>query len=194
MNQVTSYLENINLIPDLVNGLVKNINKVSEEIINCYKNDGKVVVFGNGGSASQAEHFAVELVVKIKDMRKSLPAISLNSNCAILSAIGNDFDFNYVFERQVESCVINGDVVIGISTSGKSKNVIEAINEANRLEGITVGLTGNDSCELAKIVKYPIVVKNKYKELDTQIIQDVHQIMLHYIALKVDEEFKNGAY
>ena len=94
MNQVTSYLENINLIPDLVNGLVKNINKVSEEIINCYKNDGKVVVFGNGGSASQAEHFAVELVVKIKDMRKSLPAISLNSNCAILSAIGNDFDLS----------------------------------------------------------------------------------------------------
>ena len=106
--------------------------KFLDFIIKALKKGNKIILFGNGGSASDAQHIAAELVVKYKKKRKSIPAISLSTDTSVLTAIGNDFTFNEIFSRQIESIGKPGDIAIGISTSGKSKNVINALKLAKK--------------------------------------------------------------
>src|SRR3989338_3726594 len=120
---------------------LKVIKKIAETIINCYKNGGKVIFFGNGGSCADSMHLATELVSRYYFDRKSLPAMALTDNVS-LTAIGNDYSFEEVFKKQVEGCVKEGDVIIGLSTSGNSKNVVKAIEKAKELGGITIAFTG----------------------------------------------------
>ena len=124
--------------------LKKNFNDFNiflNLVIKTLKKGNKIILFGNGGSASDAQHIAAELVVKYKKKRKSIPAISLSTDTSALTAIGNDFSFNEIFSRQIESIGNPGDIAIGITTSGKSKNVINALKLAKKKKIISVILT-----------------------------------------------------
>lgn len=167
----------------------EKIEKISQMIVNCYKNNGKVVLFGNGGSAADAQHIAVELVGKFKLERKSLPAMALTTNTSIISAIGNDYGFERVFERQVEGMVNDKDIVIGISTSGNSENVIKGILKAKEKGAKTVAFTGRTGGRLKDIVDVLLNISSD----NTPRIQEAHITVGHIICgVTEDQLFKNG--
>ena len=161
----------------------KTIKKIAETIINCYKNNGKVIFFGNGGSCSDSMHLAAEFVSRYYLNRKSLPAIALTDNVS-LTTIGNDYSFEDVFAKQVEGFVNKGDVVIGISTSGNSKNVIKAIEKAKELGGITVAFTGKSGGVLKSKVDSCLNVSSD----DTPRIQEGYMLAGHIICELVEQE------
>ena len=181
--------EHIKVVKELALGFGEKIEKVSQMIINCYKSNGKVVLFGNGGSAADAQHIAAELVGKYKSERKSLPAIALTTNSSIISAIGNDYGFERVFERQVESLVSNKDVVIGISTSGNSENVFRGIMAAKKIDAKTVAFTGKSGGKLKDKVDILLNIPSD----NTPRIQEAYITVGHIICGIVESEiFKYG--
>ena len=153
--------------------------------IDCLKSGGKILLFGNGGSAADAQHIAAELVGRYKVKRKSLPAIALTTDTSALTAIGNDYGYIHVFERQIEGLANKGDVVIGISTSGKSINVINALKVASKLNCNTIGFSGQDNGEMNKICNINLAVPSK----DTPRIQEMHILIGHTICHLIDQEF-----
>lgn len=163
---------------------LKKIEEVVKLVIKALKNRKKVVLFGNGGSAADAQHIACELSGKFKLERRGLPAVSLTTNSSTLTAIGNDFGYDQVFSRQVEGIVNPGDLVIGISTSGKSTNVIEGIKAAKKLGTTTIGLTGATGDKLCEVVDICIRVPSE----DTARIQESHITIGHIICQLVEEE------
>lgn len=170
----------------LINKSKKNselINQVIDTILCCYKNNGKIIIFGNGGSAADSQHFAAELVGRFKINRQSIPAISLTTDTSIITAIGNDYSFDDIFSRQCEAIVNKNDVVIGISTSGNSKNIIRGLQKAKTKGSKIIGILGNDGGQIADIVDISIIVSSK----NTARIQEVHKIILHIICEKVEE-------
>lgn len=180
--------EHARIIKEITPTQIENIRKVSELVIDCYKNGGKVVLFGNGGSAADAQHIAGELVGKLRLQRESLPAISLTTNTSIMSALGNDYGFDCIFERQVEGFVESKDIVIGISTSGDSENVIKGILKAREKGAKTVALTGRGGGKLLQIADVLLQVPSS----NTQRIQEAHILIGHIICGLVEEElFKN---
>ena len=154
--------------------------------IDCLKSGGKILLFGNGGSAADAQHIAAELVGRYKVERKSLPAIALTTDTSVLTAIGNDFGFVHVFDHQVEALANKGDVAIGISTSGNSINVINALKLASEFNCNTIGFSGQDGGEMNKICNINLVVPSE----DTPRIQEMHIIIGHTICHLIDQEFK----
>lgn len=160
------------------------IEEAIKIIIDCYKNNGKVILFGNGGSSADAQHIAGEFVGKFKLERKSLPAIALTTNTSIMSAIGNDYGFDHIFERQIEGLVSNRDVVIGISTSGNSENVIKGILKAKEKGAKTIALTGRSGGELKKIVDILFNVSSN----NTPRIQEAHITIGHIICGLVEKQ------
>lgn len=167
---------------------IEDIEEVSKLVIDCYKNGGKVVLFGNGGSAADAQHIAGELVGKLQLQRESLPAISLTTNTSIMSALGNDYGFDRIFERQVEGIVESKDIVIGISTSGDSENVIKGILKAKEKGAKTVAFTGRGGGKLLQVTDVLLKVPSS----NTQRIQEAHILIGHIICGLVEEElFKN---
>lgn len=162
---------------------LKRIVSVANLIIEALNNGKKVVLFGNGGSAADAQHIACEFVGKFKKERRGLPAISLTTNTSCLTAIANDYSYDLAFSRQVEAFVNRGDIVIGISTSGMSKSVINGVIRARELGAITVGLTGKGGGELAKHVDVCIRVPSS----DTPRIQEAHITIGHIISQLVEE-------
>ena len=163
---------------------VEKINQIVDLIIDTYDNDKKVVAFGNGGSACDALHLIGELVGRYKDDRKSLTAISLNADPAIMTCIGNDYGFENIFKRQVESQVKSGDLVIGYTTSGKSKNVIEALKEARKIGAKTVGMTGKDGGDIPQVCDIAIIVPSD----KTAHIQEVHLALTHIMCELLDKK------
>lgn len=163
--------------------IIDKINEVSQVIINAYKNNNKVLTAGNGGSAADAQHIAGELVVKFFKNRSALNAISLETNPSILTAIGNDLGYEDVFARQINANAQKGDVFIAISTSGNSKNMINAIKEANKIGVISVGIIGDFDCEMAEICNYVI----KIPSVTTPIIQESQIMVGHIICALVEE-------
>ena len=149
--------------------------QVAEKLIEAYEAGKKILVFGNGGSAADAQHIAAELVGKYYMDRRPLPAEALTVNTSSLTAIGNDYAFERIFARQVEALGNPGDVAIGISTSGNSPNVIEAIRAAKKKGMITIGLTGAEGGRLKNEVDYCICVPSK----DTPRIQEAHILIGH---------------
>ena len=129
--------------------------------IDCLKSGGKILLFGNGGSAADAQHIAAELVGRYKVERKSLPAIALTTDTSALTAIGNDYGYIHVFDRQVEALANKGDVAIGISTSGNSINVINALKVASKLNCNTIGFSGQDGGEMNKICNINLAAPSK---------------------------------
>lgn len=164
--------------------LLTMIKKVSLAIIEAYRNRKKLILFGNGGSAADAQHIAAELVNRFGLERMALPAIALTTDTSILTSIANDYDYSKVFARQAEALAEQGDVVIGISTSGTSLSVIKGIEAAREKGAKTIGLTGKNGGKLAKIVDLVLKVPSN----DTPRIQEAHITILHIICHLVERE------
>jgi len=162
---------------------LEKIEKVSKLIVDALKNGKKVILFGNGGSAADAQHIACELAGRFKLERRALPAIALTTNTSVLTAIANDYGYDQVFSRQVAGIVVRGDIVIGISTSGKSSNVIEGIKAAKERMAFTVGFTGREGGRLEEAVDICIKVPSN----DTPRIQESHIMIGHIICQLVEE-------
>ena len=162
--------------------LNKEVTESIKVITKCLRHGNKVVLFGNGGSAADAQHVAAEFVGRYKLERKSFPAISLTTDTSILNAIGNDYSYDLVFSRQCEGLVSKNDVVIGISTSGNSKNVKNALITSKKKGAITIGFLGNSGGQIKKLVDIPIIVKSK----STPRIQEVHRVVFHIICELVE--------
>jgi D-sedoheptulose 7-phosphate isomerase len=181
------------IIGNIMGGLqVKKILHLAEAIVVCLQNGHKVVTFGNGGSAAEAMHIVCELVGRCTIDRKSLPAVCLATNPATLTAIGNDFGFEHVFSHQVEGLVNPKDIVIGISTSGRSVNVINGIHRANDKEAITFGYTGEFGGELLDRTDCCIRVPSN----NTLRIQEAHMVITHIVCELVEKmmfENKEGS-
>lgn len=158
--------------------IIETIIKIADAIVKAYKKNKKVILFGNGGSAADAQHIAAELVGKYRLSRPGLNAIALTTNTSSLTAISNDLSFEAVFARQIEAIGQAGDVAIGITTSGKSKNIIEALRIAKKKGLIAVVLTGIEGEYLKKSVDYLICVPSK----ETPRIQETHILIGHILC------------
>jgi len=163
--------------------LLSKISQVSQEIINAFKNDKKVLFCGNGGSAADAQHIAAELSGRFYFDREPLFAEALHVNTSYLTAVANDYSYDEVFSRLVKAKGRAGDILIGISTSGNSKNVIKAIEVANEIGMISVGMTGKTGGKMKDICKYLINVPST----DTPRIQEAH-IMIGHIICEIVEK------
>ena len=155
--------------------------------IESLKNGGKILIFGNGGSAADAQHIAAELVGRYKTERKGLPAIALTTDTSALTSIGNDFGYSHVFKRQVEALANEGDIVIGISTGGTSINVISAITTAKKLRCKSIGFSGRGGGKFNTVCDVNIVVP----EQDTPRIQEMHILIGHTICHLIDQAFED---
>jgi len=163
---------------------VKVIAQIADEIVRAYRRGNKVVWFGNGGSAADAQHLAAELVGKFYIKRKALASIALTTNTSLLTAVANDYDFSEIFARQVEGLVNQGDIVIGISTSGDSANVLRGMEQARQQGAVTVVFTGATGGKLKKSGDYLIAVPSK----ETPHIQEAHIMIGHIICYLVEKE------
>ena len=164
--------------------LAPNIEKSITSIVKCLRKGNKVVLFGNGGSAADAQHIAAELIGRFSINRKSLPAIALSDNPSTITAISNDFSFDLVFSRQCESLISKGDIAIGISTSGNSLNVKKGINTSKKNGATTIALLGNKGGTIKKFVDIPLIVNST----STPHIQEVHRIIYHVICEIVEKK------
>ncbi len=164
--------------------LAKQIEAAALAISASFKAGGKLLICGNGGSAADAQHIAAEFVGSFKIKRKPLPALALTVNTSVITAIGNDFGFEQIFSRQVEALANHpADLLLAISTSGTSKNILEAVKLAKRKKIKTIGLTKTGS-QLASLCDLPIAVPSH----DTQRIQESHIAIAHIICGLVEEE------
>jgi D-sedoheptulose 7-phosphate isomerase len=164
--------------------LSSQIQQSIESIIQCIKNGNKIILFGNGGSAADAQHIAAELIGRFKLERKSFPAIALTTDTSILTSLGNDYSYDVVFSRQCESLVSKGDVVIGISTSGNSKNVELGMKTALKKGAKTIGLLGNNGGIIKSVSDISIIVNS----VDTANIQESHRVIYHIICNLVESQ------
>ncbi|AVB77141.1 D-sedoheptulose 7-phosphate isomerase [Methanococcus maripaludis] len=165
----------------------KNEHKLIDAIniiVNALKNGNKILICGNGGSAADSQHFAAEIVGRYKLKRKGYPAIALSTDTSILTAIGNDYGFEKIFERQVEALGTVGDILIGISTSGNSENVINAVNLAKNKGLYTIGLLGKDGGKLNNLVDIPLIVPSN----NTPRVQECHLTIYHVICEEVEKK------
>lgn len=177
-----SFQESIKIIEktsSLESEIIKSV-KILEQAL---KKGKKIVLFGNGGSAADSQHIAAELIGRFNKERKSLAAIALSTDSSIITSIGNDYSFDKIFSRQCESLINRGDVAIGISTSGNSKNVINAINVTKKKGGYTIGLLGGNGGKISKIVNLAIIVDSK----STARIQEAHRVIYHIICENLEE-------
>ena len=163
--------------------MVEQIAEAVELLVTALASGRKLLVMGNGGSAADAQHFVAEIVGRFKLERAALPAISLTTDSSILTAIGNDYGFDAVFSRQVEAHAVSGDVVVGISTSGNSPNVIAALKKANELGCATISLLGRDGGAIRAVSRLSLVVPSH----DTPRIQEGHITIIHIICDLVEQ-------
>lgn len=161
------------------------IVKAAMSIINSFNNGGKVLLIGNGGSASDASHMAAELIGRFQRERSPLPAIALTTDNSVITAIANDFGYDQVFARQCLGLLKPGDVLIAISTSGNSKNIIKAVLECKNLKVVKVALTGFSGGMLATLTDISITVPSD----NTATIQEVHRAIIHIICSIIDEHY-----
>ena len=163
--------------------LSEKLNQSAIKIISCLKNNGKVILFGNGGSAADAQHMAAELIGRFKIERESISAIALTTDTSVITSIGNDYDFNKIFSRQCESLVNENDVVIAISTSGNSDNVINGVLKAKEKGSFVVGLTGNSGGKLKSSADILLDVPSD----DTARIQEGHRVIIHSLCELIEK-------
>jgi len=169
---------------DDISNLSNEIDKTVNLIINALTKNKKIIIFGNGGSAADAQHIAAEFLGRYKIKRKSIPAIALTSNSSTTTAIANDYDFSDVFSRQCESLVSKDDIVIGISTSGNSENVIKGLKASKKNGGLTIGLLGNNGGKIKNTVDISLVVN----ATSVPRIQEAHRVIYHIICEIIEEE------
>ena len=167
--------------------LSEKIDEAINLINSSLENGNKILIFGNGGSAADAQHMAAEFIGRYLIERLSLPAIALTTDTSILTAIGNDYDFDKIFSKQCESLVNNGDIIIAISTSGKSKNIILGVEEGKKRGAKIISLTGFDG----GILKNNSDICLNVPSDETPRIQEVHRIIIHLICQFVENHFKD---
>ena len=176
-----SISEHIEVTNKILN-LKKLIFKISKKISTLKNTENKLLVCGNGGSAADSQHLAAELVGRFEKDRNGFPAISLSNDSYSLTAIGNDFGFKNVFSRQIDALGKKGDILVAISTSGNSANVIEAVKTAKELDIFTIGLLGKNGGYLKDIVNLELTVENSR----TARIQEMHILIIHLICELVE--------
>ena len=164
--------------------LIPQISQVAEELKACLKRGGKILLMGNGGSAADSQHIAAEIVGRFKKERRGLAAIALTTDTSIITSVGNDYGYDYIFARQIESLCRPEDVVVGITTSGNSKNVVAAIEEANRLGATTIGLTGGTGGKLNDLCKFNLIMPSS----DTPRVQAAHIFVGHSLCELLEAE------
>ncbi len=157
----------------------------AEAITKALQDNKKVLICGNGGSAADSQHFAAELTGRYKRERKGLRAIALSTDTSALTAIGNDYGYEHVFSRQIEALAEPGDIIIGISTSGNSKNIINALEMANKIGCITLSLSGKDGGLIKNLCDYSIIAPSN----DTPRIQEIHILCIHILCELIESHF-----
>jgi len=170
--------------------LEQNLDKlkdISDLFIYCLKNNGKLIFIGNGGSAADAQHLAAEFSGRFKKNRAPLAGLALTTNTSALTAIGNDFGFEEIFSRQLQALANNNDVLVALSTSGNSKNIISAVEKAKALGLKTIGFLGNDGGKLKTLVDLALTITCS----DTPSIQEMH-ILAGHIACSITESKLEG--
>ena len=181
------FSEHLKVSKKTMESIGKPIEIAAKLCIDSLKNGNKILIFGNGGSAADAQHIAAELVGRYKTERKGLSAIALTTDTSAITSIANDYGYLHVFDRQVEALANEGDVVIGISTGGSSANVISALKLANDLGCKTIGLSGKGGGEFNSLCDVNIIVPSE----DTPRIQEMHIVIGHTICHLIDQEFSN---
>jgi D-sedoheptulose 7-phosphate isomerase len=183
----THFSEHQKIIDACIASLQPASAAAEEAIISCLGRGGKVLAFGNGGSATQASHLVEELIGRFKETRRPLPAISLVSDLGVVTCIANDFGYGAVFERQVEGLATMGDAVVGITTSGRSENVLRGLRAAKDKGAITIALCGKHGLKDAE-ADHLIAVPSE----EGAYIQEVHLMLLHVWCIAVDATIKAG--
>ena len=182
---IASIETKIKLVSDEM--FLAELETIGSCIISALKSQQKVLIAGNGGSAADAQHFAAELAGKFIYERKGLPAMALTANSSIVTAIGNDFGYEHIFSRQVEGLGRQGDVFVGISTSGNSQNLIQAMQSAKNIGITTVGLLGKDGGSMKHYCNLKLIIPSN----NTQHIQEAHIMIIHELCSLIDEAFKD---
>jgi D-sedoheptulose 7-phosphate isomerase len=168
--------------------IVPEIGRAGELLVECLRRGGKILSCGNGGSAADAQHFSSELLGRFEAERRSLPAIALTTDTSTLTAVGNDYGFDYVFSRQVSSLGESDDLLLAISTSGNSKNVLAAIEAAHENDMAVIALTGRDGGRIAGLLRSPDV-EIRVPSDRTARIQEVHLLTIHCLCDLIDGAF-----
>jgi D-sedoheptulose 7-phosphate isomerase len=178
--------ESIKLKTELLNDkeIINNSNTIAEKIIECYKNGNKVFFCGNGGSFADAQHLSAELSGRFYFDRDPLEVVLLAANVSYLTAVGNDYSYSDIFSREIKSSVKEGDILICFSTSGKSKNVIKAIDVAKNKGAIIASFIGNDGGEMKDISDYNLIIPSN----NTARIQECHTLLGHTILEIVENK------
>jgi len=158
--------------------LLPQIAAVADEMHACIARGGKILLMGNGGSAADSQHIAAEIVGRYKKERKGLPAIALTTDTSILTSVGNDYGYEYIFSRQVEALCLPQDLVIGLTTSGNSPNVVRGIETAKQIGAVTVGMTGGSGGKLTALCDYNLIMPSN----DTPRIQEAHIFIGHSLC------------
>jgi len=182
---INNELKNHNEVCANMQTILKSIESAAKLAIESLERNGKIILFGNGGSAGDAQHIAAELVGRYKSNRKGLAAISLTTDSSIITAVSNDFGFDQVFRRQLESLLQENDLVIGISTSGNSLNVINALNYSKKAGVKTIGLSGSNGGKMNSICDLNIIIPSD----DTPRIQEMHIFVGHTLCQLIDNHF-----
>lgn len=188
------------IISDVIDESIKNLNslkengfeeillKISKDIIECIRNGNKIMIAGNGGSASDAQHFAGELVGRFLLERKPYPAIALNTDTSVMTCIANDYSYDEVISRQVEALGNKGDIFIGISTSGNSSNIVNAIKVANKNGIKTIGLIGKTGGEMKELCETYLL----FPYNNTARVQEHHILSIHLLCDIVERELEKN--
>ena len=175
--------EAINVKRDFIKENASNLISLAEEIADAFLNGNKLLICGNGGSAADAQHIAAEFVNRFLIKRDPLPAISLTTDTSVLTSISNDYSFDQVFSKQIRAIGKNGDILLAISTSGNSENLIQAAEVANKMGIYTSAFLGKDGGRLKDLVDLPIIVRSD----SVPRIQEAHIMAAHIICQLVDQ-------
>ncbi len=178
-----AHKETINAV---IEKLIPDVEKASRIAIETLKNGNKILLCGNGGSAADAQHIAAELTGRYKSERRGLPGIALTTDTSALTAISNDYGYEKVFDRQVEALANKGDLLIAISTSGNSLNILSAFKTAKELGCQTIGLSGRDGGLMSDACDLNIIIPSD----DTPRIQEMHILIGHTICQAIDDAFE----
>jgi len=176
-NLSSALAEHQNVMSKLT-ALLPQIAAVADEMRACLKRGGKILLMGNGGSAADSQHIAAEIVGRYKKERRGLPSIALTTDTSIITSVGNDFGFEFIFSRQVEALCTPLDLVIGLTTSGNSPNVVRAIETAKEIGATTVGMTGGTGGKLAALCDFCLIMPSS----DTPRIQEAHIFVGHSLC------------
>ncbi len=180
---LSEFRESISVKENFIQGHLGTVMDAAKAIAGAFNDGSKLILFGNGGSATDASHIAGEFVNRFKRERPGLPAIALNTDIAVITSIANDYDYSEIFARQLKSLALDGDVVIAITTSGSSPNVVKALDAARKKKLKTIVFTGVKGEKLAAKSTYAFVVPSE----NTPRIQETHITLGHVLCLMVEE-------